>query len=142
MTEFTPLAAALGGILIGCSAALGYLGLGKVTGISGILGRALNGGFGHGAWGLWFMLGLIVTPAVIHAIAPSEHGFQAPGWPAIVLAGLLVGLGTRLGSGCTSGHGICGMARISTRSIVATATFVGAGVVTVALMRHVLGVFS
>lgn len=140
MTEFTPLAATLGGVLIGGSAALGYLGLGKVTGISGIVGRALNGGFGHASWGLWFLLGLVLTPVIVHTLAPSEHGFEAPTWPALILAGLLVGVGTRMGSGCTSGHGICGMARVSIRSVVATATFVGAGVVTVAVMRHVLGV--
>ena len=142
MTEFTPVAGAVGGVLIGLSAALGYLALGKVTGISGIVGRGLTGAFGHQNWGLWFLVGLIVTPWVVHQIAPSEHGFQAPGTATVIAAGLLVGYGTRMGSGCTSGHGICGMARVSVRSIVATMIFVGAGVVTVAVMRHVFGVFG
>ena len=142
MTEFTPISAAVGGGLIGLSAAIGYLALGKVTGISGIFGRALGGDMGFGQWGLFFLIGLIGMPAVMHALAPSEHGFTAPAPVLVVLAGLLVGVGTRMGSGCTSGHGICGMARLSIRSVAATVIFVGSGVVMVAVLRHVFGVIA
>ena len=142
MTEFTPISAAVGGGLIGLSAAIGYLALGKVTGISGIFGRALNGDMGFGQWGLFFLIGLIGMPAVMHALTPSEHGFTAPAPVLVVLAGLLVGVGTRMGSGCTSGHGICGMARLSIRSVAATVIFVGSGVVMVAVLRHVFGVIA
>jgi len=142
MTEFTPLSALVGGSLIGLSAAIGYLALGKVTGISGIFGRLLGGDMGHAQWGLWFLIGMVAMPALMHALMPSEHGFTAPSIGVVVLAGLLVGVGTRMGSGCTSGHGICGMARLSVRSIVATCIFVGSGVVVVAFLRHVLGVFG
>ena len=142
MTEFTPISAAVGGGLIGLSAAIGYLALGKVTGISGIFGRALGGDMGFGQWGLFFLIGLIGMPAVMHALTPSEHGFTAPAPVLVVLAGLLVGVGTRMGSGCTSGHGICGMARQSIRSVAATVIFVGSGVVMVAVLRHVFGVIA
>ena len=142
MTEFTPISAAVGGGLIGLSAAIGYLALGKVTGISGIFGRALGGDMGFGQWGLFFLIGLIGMPAVMHALTPSEHGFTAPAPVLVVLAGLLVGVGTRMGSGCTSGHGICGMARLSIRSVAATVIFVGSGVVMVAVLRHVFGVIA
>lgn len=142
MTEFTPVSAAIGGALIGLSAALGYLALGKVTGISGIFGRLLSGDMGFGQWGLFFMIGLIVAPAVLHGLAPSTHGFSPPTPWVVVMAGLLVGVGTRMGSGCTSGHGICGMARLSVRSIAATCIFVGSGVVMVLFLRHVMGVFG
>lgn len=142
MTEFTPVSATAGGLLIGLSAAVGYLALGKVTGISGIFGRALSGDWGFGQWGLFFLIGLIGTPAILQFLAPSEHGFSAPAPVMVVLAGLLVGVGTRMGSGCTSGHGICGMARLSVRSIVATLIFVSSGVVMVAVLRHLLGVMA
>ncbi|QGG81147.1 YeeE/YedE family protein [Litorivicinus lipolyticus] len=140
MTEFTPGLSALGGAIIGLSAALGFVGLGKVTGVSGIVGRALGGDFGFGRWGLMFLIGLIAAPLLIMASGWVDHGFDAaPSW-AIVVAGLMVGWGTRMGSGCTSGHGICGISRFSIRSIVATLTFVGSGVVTVFVVKHLMGV--
>ncbi|HTS41641.1 MAG TPA: YeeE/YedE family protein [Xanthobacteraceae bacterium] len=140
MTDFTPIPALIGGALIGLSAALLMLLTGRIAGISGIFGGCFVVGAGDRGWRLAFVAGLIAAP-LIGAIA--DHPLAPPALPAswivIVLAGLLIGFGTRLGGGCTSGHGICGMARLSARSIVATAIFMVSAIVVVFLMRHVLG---
>lgn len=138
MNAFTPLAGAAGGMLIGLGAWMFYRGVGRIAGISGILAGAATGD-GHGLKAL-FVIGLLAGAAAVY------FGFGQP--PAVVvqadrmwliLAGLLVGFGTRLGSGCTSGHGICGLARLSKRSFAATATFFATAVVTVYVVRHVVG---
>jgi uncharacterized membrane protein YedE/YeeE len=141
MANFTPLSAAVGGALIGLSAALLMLIAGRIAGISGILGATLGLGTGDRAWRLAFIAGLIVAPLAAMLAGYSVSAPQMPAsWLVIAAAGLLVGFGARLGGGCTSGHGVCGIARISKRSIVATCVFVGAAMVVVALMRHVAGV--
>jgi len=140
MTDFTPIPALIGGALIGLSAALLMLLTGRIAGISGIFGGCLMAGAGDRGWRLAFVVGLIAAP-LIGAIAghPLLSPAMPAGWIVIVLAGLLIGFGTRLGGGCTSGHGICGMARLSARSIVATAIFMVSAIIVVFLMRHVLG---
>ena len=138
MANFTPVSAAVGGALIGLAAALLMLLTGRIAGISGILGGCLGFGGNDKDWRLAFIAGLIVAP-----LTGGLLGFPLPfpempdNWTVIVAAGLLVGFGTRLGSGCTSGHGICGVARLSPRSIAATGTFMAAALVVVALTRHV-----
>ena len=137
-TEFTPVSAVLGGMLIGLAATLLYAGIGRIAGISGILNHALEQRSERG-WRIAFLLGLIAAAGLWFAgngIAPRT-GFPL-GW--LLLAGLLVGFGTRLGNGCTSGHGICGLARLSKRSLIAVLVFMGSGVATVYLLRHVLAV--
>lgn len=138
--DFTPWSALAGGALIGLAAALFILANGRIAGISGLLGSLLQrGGEGRGEKAL-FLLGLLLAPLLwgaFHALPPIRFETGAPG---LVLAGLLVGLGTRYGSGCTSGHGVCGISRLSPRSIVATLCFMVAGFVTVYVLRHVLGV--
>jgi uncharacterized protein len=140
MANFTPLSAAIGGALIGLAAALLMLLAGRIAGISGTFGPVLGLGTGDRAWRLAFIAGLILAP-----VAAMLAGYAVPlpqmpaNWAVIVVAGLLVGFGARLGGGCTSGHGVCGMARLSKRSIAATMTFMAAAVIVVALMRHVVG---
>lgn len=139
-TEFTPVSALLGGTLIGLAATLLLAGIGRVAGISGIVNTALEDRDGR-TWRLAFLVGLIGGAAFWFAfgvgVAPARTGFPLP-W--LIAAGLLVGFGTRLGSGCTSGHGICGLARFSKRSLVAVLAFMGAGMATVYALRHVFGV--
>ena len=130
-----------GGALIGVAAAMMLLLNGRIAGISGILGGLIfDRQPGDMRWRLRFVLGLIAGAALITVLRP-ELAAAAPtvGWGALIVAGLLVGFGTRLGSGCTSGHGVCGIARFSRRSFVATATFMGFGFLTVYLVHHVLG---
>jgi len=138
MTDFTPLAGAAGGLLIGLSAVLLMGSLGRIAGISGIF-RALFTGIA--GWQALFLLGLLAgtaLTAILGGFDPSTITF--PGNPATTVIGcLLVGAGTVLGSGCTSGHGICGLARISQRSIASTVTFMAVAAVVVFLMRHVMG---
>ena len=140
MANFTPLSAAIGGALIGLAAVMLMLLAGRVAGIAGITAGILGIGSIDRAWRIAFIAGLILAP-----IAAMLAGYAVPipqmpaSWVVIVASGLLVGFGTRLGSGCTSGHGICGFSRLSKRSIAATAIFIGTAVVTVALMRHVIG---
>ena len=136
-TEFTPVFALLGGMLIGLAATLLYAGIGRIAGISGILNRALEQRSERG-WRIAFLLGLIAAAGLWFAgngIAPRT-GFPL-GW--LLLAGLLVGFGTRLGNGCTSGHGICGLARLSKRSLAAVVAFMASGIATVYVVRHVIG---
>jgi uncharacterized protein len=138
-THFTPWASLGGGILLGLAAALFILVNGRVLGISGILGGLLRPARGDVGWRLAFLAGLLAAPLLYFAVAgPIEARIDA-GWGTLVLAGLWVGLGTRYGSGCTSGHGVCGLSALSPRSLVATLSFMGAGFVTVFLARHALG---
>ena len=139
--NFTPWASLAGGILLGVASALFILLNGRVLGISGILGGLLRPRTGDAGWRVAFLLGMLAAPLVFGLLAPA--GFmQAPridaGLGAIVAAGLLVGLGTRYGSGCTSGHGVCGLSRLSPRSLVATLAFMGAGFATVFVIRHLI----
>ncbi len=138
-THFTPLASFGGGLLIGLGAAVLLLANGRVAGVSGIAGGLLRPARGDIGWRLAFLLGLLAAPLgwlALQAMPPAQIDHT----PALLaVSGLLVGLGTRFGSGCTSGHGVCGIARLSPRSIVATLCFVAAGFVTVYVMRHVLG---
>ncbi len=139
--NFTPWASLAGGILLGVASALFILLNGRVLGISGILGGLLRPRTGDAGWRVAFLLGMLAAPLVFGLLAPA--GFmQAPridaGLGAIVAAGLLVGLGTRYGSGCTSGHGVCGLSRLSPRSLVATLAFMGAGFAMVFVIRHLL----
>ena len=140
MANFSPVSAAIGGVLIGLSAVLLMLFTGRVAGISGILAGCFSFDRGDKGWRVAFVAGLILAPLISAALG---HAVQPPdmpaSWPTIVMAGLLVGFGTRLGGGCTSGHGICGVARLSARSIAATAIFMAAAIVVVALTRHVFG---
>jgi uncharacterized membrane protein YedE/YeeE len=137
--HFTPWASLAGGILIGLATALLLLANGRVAGVSGILGGLLRPAKGDVAWRVAFIAGLFLAPIVwlaLRAMPPAQIDHS----PALLAAGgLLVGIGTRFGSGCTSGHGVCGIARLSPRSLLATACFVAAGFVTVYVVRHVLG---
>ena len=140
MANFTPLSAAIGGALIGLSAVLLMLLTGRIAGVSGIFGGLLNPGSADKGWRIAFIAGLILAPLLAGWIG---HGMPTPqlpaNWTVIIAAGLLVGFGARLGGGCTSGHGICGVARLSPRSIAATAIFILTAIATVAVTRHVLG---
>lgn len=129
-----------GGILIGLAAAGLMAFNGRVAGISGILGGAvLNRTPGDTGWRWLFVLGLLLGPLLLVGLKFMPPVEIPVGWGAALLAGLLVGVGTRLGNGCTSGHGVCGLARFSRRSLVATLTFMGAGFVTVFVVRHLIG---
>ncbi len=135
---FTPWASLAGGILIGAAAAMLVLLNGRIAGVSGVLGGLLKPMMGDIAWRVAFLAGLVAAPAV-YALATMFAKPQIDAsWGALVLAGLLVGIGTRYGAGCTSGHGVCGLSRLSPRSLVATLVFMGAGFVTVFVIRHLL----
>jgi uncharacterized protein len=137
MHNFTPISALLGGALIGLASTWLMLANGRIAGISGILGGLLRFSAGDRAWRLTFAAGLVLGPLVLRAA-----GWELPdispqtGTTGLLVAGLLVGFGTRLGSGCTSGHGVCGVSRWSRRSLAATATFMLSAIVTVYLIRH------
>lgn len=134
------LSAFLGGLLLGVSV-VGYLYIhGRIAGISGLIGQVLHPDTLFKTPAFWFLLGLFITPFIYGLWIQPEIELNASPW-MMVIAGLLVGFGTRLGSGCTSGHGICGMSRLSKRSIVATMSFMFAGFVTVYMIRHVTGAF-
>ena len=133
------LSAFLGGLLLGVSV-VGYLYIhGQIAGISGLIGQVLNPQSIFKTPTLWFLLGLIIIPFVYGLCIQPEIELNTSPW-MMVIAGLLVGFGTRLGSGCTSGHGICGISRLSKRSILATAIFMWAGFMTVYGIRHLIGV--
>lgn len=137
--HFAALPALAGGILIGLAATLFLFLNGRIAGISGILGGLLAPARGDIGWRLAFLGGLVAAPLVyglFHALPVAEVD---AGTPALLAAGLLVGLGTRYGSGCTSGHGVCGISRGSIRSLVATLTFMVAGFLTVFVQRHLIG---
>lgn len=138
-THFTPWASLAGGLVLGLAAAVFILFSGRILGISGIVGGLLSPRAGDAGWRIVFLLGMLAAPVTFSWIAPAGL-VPAPrieaGYGAVILAGLLVGFGTRLGSGCTSGHGVCGLSRLSPRSLVATLAFMGAGFLTVFLIRH------
>ncbi len=137
--HFTPWASLAGGILLGLASALFILVNGRILGISGILGGLLLPKGTDAGWRVAFLLGMLAAPVTLAWIAPADL-ITAPtidaGYAAVVIAGLLVGYGTRLGSGCTSGHGVCGLSRLSPRSLVATGSFMAAGFAIVYVMRH------
>jgi uncharacterized membrane protein YedE/YeeE len=140
MEHFTPIASLGGGMLIGLSAALLLLCEGKIAGISGIVGGLLSPTTGDTAWRALFLAGLMTGGLFFSLFAPQVFAISmARSTGALLLAGLLVGFGTRLGNGCTSGHGVCGVSRLSPRSIVATITFLLTGIVTVYIINHLLG---
>jgi uncharacterized membrane protein YedE/YeeE len=140
MDHFTPVASTIGGLLIGLSASALLLLDGRIAGISGVLGNAIAPEDGDRIWRLLFLAGLAAGGLALRVVRPAAFEAGASGSIALlVIAGLLVGFGTRLGGGCTSGHGVCGIARLSPRSIVATLVFMAAGMATVFVVRHVLG---
>ena len=137
---FTPWASLTGGVLIGVAAAMFALLNGRIAGISGVLGGLLKPIKGDIAWRIALLVGLVAAPVVYALFAPVPIPDIDASWGALVLAGLLVGIGTRYGSGCTSGHGVCGLSRLSPRSLVATLTFMGTGFATVFVVRHLFGI--
>jgi len=140
MAAFDPVSALFGGVLIGVASTLLMLFTGRIAGISGIFGGSLTLATADKGWRLAFLAGLILAP-----VASGLFGYPLPmpqmpeSWLLIVAAGLLVGFGARLGGGCTSGHGVCGVARLSARSIAATVVFMTSAIAVVAVMRHGLG---
>jgi uncharacterized membrane protein YedE/YeeE len=137
--NFTPWTSLAGGILIGLATAIFLLFNGRIAGISGILGGLLRPLTGDIGWRIAFLIGLVLAPAAYSLVAPLPAVDIEAGHLSLIAAGLLVGIGTRYGSGCTSGHGVCGLSRLSLRSLVATAAFMLAGFVTVFVVRHLLG---
>lgn len=137
--HFTPWASLGGGVLIGASAALLVLLNGRIAGISGILGGLLRLARGDVNWRIAFVLGVVLAPLAFGLFTPLPSVQIDAGTSTLIAAGLLVGIGTRYGSGCTSGHGVCGLSRLSPRSMVATAAFMVAGFVTVFVVRHLIG---
>jgi uncharacterized membrane protein YedE/YeeE len=139
LNHFTPLSALIGGLLIGTAATLFVLFSGRIAGISGIVGGLLRPLAGDVAWRIAFVLGLLMAPLLYRLIAPLPNLQIDAGYPLLIVAGMLVGIGTRYGAGCTSGHGVCGLSRLSPRSGVATVVFMSAGFATVFVVRHLLG---
>jgi len=140
LTSFTPLSATLGGVLIGVSAVMLMASHGRIAGISGLFSGAVFGEPGDRSWRVFFLAGLLVGPLIYTLVVGARPTFEmGAGWPVMIAGGLLVGFGTRLGSGCTSGHGVCGVSRLSPRSVLATGAFMASGIVTVAIARHLLG---
>lgn len=139
--HFTPFASLTGGIILGLASAIFILVNGRILGISGILGGLLPPKLGDTSWRVAFLLGMLTAPTVFHAVVPAQYitapRIDATEW-MVIAAGLLVGIGTRYASGCTSGHGVCGLSRLSPRSLVATLSFMGAGFVMVYVLRHIL----
>ncbi|TMH58976.1 MAG: YeeE/YedE family protein [Betaproteobacteria bacterium] len=138
-TSFTPWSAAIGGVIIGLAVAMFVLVNGRIAGISGIVGGLLRPAPGDAGWRIAFVAGLIAAPLCFATVTTLPPVVIEASYPALVVAGLLVGIGTRYGAGCTSGHGVCGISRLSPRSIVATLSFMAAGVATVFVVRHVIG---
>ena len=138
--EFTPWTALIGGMLIGLAAAMFALLNGRVAGISGVLGGLFKPTRGDIGWRLAFIGGLVGASLVYRLFATLPAVQIDASYAALVVAGLLVGVGTRYGSGCTSGHGVCGLSRLSPRSLVATLAFMGAGFVTVFVVRHLFSI--
>ena len=140
MENFTPGTALAGGALIGLAATLAMAFNGRIAGISGILAGAALGGDDDRLWRVFFLFGLIAAPVLYGALSGQAPAFAlSAGAPVIVLGGLLVGFGVRLGAGCTSGHGVCGLARLSPRSAASVAIFMGTAIATVALVKAMGG---
>jgi len=140
MHNFTPIASLLGGMLIGLSASAILLPNGRIAGISGIMAGVLKPVRGDALWRSCFLGGLFAGGLLLRVILPQafDFGIVRP-LPMLIIAGLLVGFGTRLGSGCTSGHGVCGISRLSPRSLVATITFIATGALVVLILNHLMG---
>ena len=137
--SFTPWSALVGGLIIGLAAAMFALLNGRVAGVSGIVGGLLRPNSGDVGWRVSFIAGLVGAPILYALVATLPAITVDASYPLLVVAGLLVGIGTRYGAGCTSGHGVCGLSRLSIRSFVATMTFMAAGFATVYVARHVIG---
>jgi len=138
--SFSPVSAAIGGVIIGIAVAMLLLVNGRIAGISGIVGGLLRPTTGDIAWRLAFVAGLIAAPVLFVVAGKAPTIAIDAGFPTLVAAGLIVGVGTRYGAGCTSGHGVCGISRLSPRSILATLAFMASGFVTVFVVRHLFGV--
>jgi uncharacterized membrane protein YedE/YeeE len=139
MYDFTPISALIGGALIGVAASLLLLGNGRIAGISGILGGLMTGLPVDRSWRALFLLGLLSAGVLARMFAPDSLGLSPRSWFMSMVAGLLVGVGTRLGSGCTSGHGVCGLSRLSPRSSAATLIFIAAGMAAVRVSALLVG---
>jgi uncharacterized membrane protein YedE/YeeE len=139
MHDFTPLSSLAGGALIGLAASLLLVASGRIAGISGIVSGLLLGKRGDRGWRMAFLAGLLLAGVAFAIAAPNAVGASPRSLATLIAAGVLVGVGTRLGNGCTSGHGVCGISRLSVRSLTATATFVGAGMFTATLGRWLGG---
>jgi uncharacterized protein len=139
MTASAMISSLLGGVLIGLASSALLLFNGRIAGISGILGGVLRPVREEWSWRVWFVAGLLVGGLLVYAAAPGAFAIavRRP-WPLLLAGGVLVGFGARLGGGCTSGHGVCGLSRFSERSWVATGVFTAAGIVTVFVLQHVL----
>lgn len=133
---FSPVSALLGGVLIGAAIVVLMVTQGRIAGISGIVNGLLHRASGDVKWRAAFVVGVLIAPLVYRQFVPMPLVELSADWPTLILAGLLVGFGTRMGSGCTSGHGVCGLSRLSPRSMLATASFMAAGFVTVFVVRH------
>jgi hypothetical protein len=140
MDNFTPISALIGGALIGAGIVLLMIANGRIAGVSGILGRVVQPDGPEWRWRVGFLVGLIggAALAMLAGVAPAAIAITGS-LPLLIGGGLLVGFGTQLGSGCTSGHGVCGLARLSPRSLAATGLFMASGAATVFVMRHVIG---
>lgn len=137
---FTPYSALIGGVLIGLATGLTLFLNGKIAGISGVVARILRPMPGDAAWRVWFLLGLVAGGAGAFAVYAPSRSLELAGTPVLMAgAGLLVGLGTRIGGGCTSGHGVCGISRGSVRGVVGTLTFMVVAALVVFAQRHLLG---
>lgn len=142
MTEFTPVLSLTGGALIGLAAVLLMATHGRIAGMTGILTGLMPPVSADWAWRAAFVAGAIVAPMLVLQLSDTVIAFDSPvPMPWVMISGLVVGVGVYFGSGCTSGHGVCGMARLSPRSLVATLTFLSTAIITVFLVRHVLGGF-
>lgn len=136
---FTPWAATIGGVVLGAAVALLVLANGRVAGISGIVGGLLHPRSGDIGWRLAFVAGLVISPLVYAAFVATPAIMIDASFPIMILAGVIVGVGVRYGGGCTSGHGVCGISRLSPRSVVATVSFIATGFATVYVLRHLIG---
>ena len=137
-THFTPWASLVGGLMLGLAVAMFLLLNGRVLGVSGILGGLLRPAPGDRLWRVLLLAGLLAAPLLMNWVRPMATPRIDAGWAVLIAAGLLVGWGTSMGSGCTSGHGVCGLSRLSPRSLVATLAFMGMGMATVFVVRHLL----
>jgi len=138
-SNFTPFAALVGGVLIAVATAMLLLLNGRIAGISGIIGGLLRPQEGNLGWRLAFVIGLLLAPAAYRLFDEIPAIQVEASWQVLIVAGLLVGVGTRYASGCTSGHAVCGLSRLSPRSMAATAAFMAAGFITVYVVRHLIG---
>lgn len=139
ITEFTPFLSFVGGMMIGLSAVMMMGFLGRIAGVSGMLGGLFSYDFSGALWRIAFLAGLILAPYLYHQFSSVQAEFAITSdFISLVVGGLLVGFGTSLGSGCTSGHGVCGISRLSKRSVVATGVFVASAIITVFIIRHVI----